>query len=100
MNTRIVIAVVALTIAFISGAAFMRVLGRIIQQGHFGRGPKAHVESTGWHLLHSPTRLILRQYRIAQPTGTLDRHLYAYYLIGGTAAIVFFADVLTLLAGK
>jgi hypothetical protein len=96
MNTRIVIAVVALAIALICGAAFMRVLDRVIQQGHFGRGPKAHVESAGWHLLHSPMRLILRQYRMAQPTGRLERELYAYFLTGGVATIVFFVDVLSL----
>ena len=97
MYMRVVIAVVALAVALYCGSAFMRVFDRIIREGHFGRGPKAHVESTGWHLLHSPTRLILRQYRLARPTGTLARDLYAYFLLGGVATIVFFADVLSFL---
>ena len=91
------IAIVALALALFCGFGFVRVFDRILSQAHYGRGPKARVESAGWHLLHSPTRLILRRYRIAQPTGTLDRHLYAYFLVGGAAIIVFFADVLSLL---
>jgi hypothetical protein len=48
-------------------------------------------------VVDTPTRILLREYRIACPDGTLVRYMYAFYIAGGAAAVVFFADVLSFL---
>ena len=100
MNNRVMIAIVAFAVALASGLAFMRVLGRImldVSHGTFAQHPP---KSAGWHLLHTRTRDLLREYHHVCPDGTLDRYLYVFYLIGGAAAIVFFVDLLSFLAGR
>jgi hypothetical protein len=97
MNARAVIAVVALGVAAICGYAFVQVVARITLEVHEGKRAHAPVRSAGWHLLHTPTRILLREYRIARPDGTLVRYMYALYITGGAAAVVFFADVLSFL---
>jgi hypothetical protein len=96
MIARFVIAIISLGVAVICALAFMRVFARIVMEGTQGKHPPDQARSAGWHLLHTPTRVLLREYRIARPNGTLGRYLSLFYIIGGAAAIVFFADVWTL----
>jgi hypothetical protein len=97
VTTAAAIAMVALAIAIICGVAFMRVLARINEELHRGSVPNAPMRTATWHLLHTPTRVMLREYRRACPEGTLGRSLQVYYMVGGAAAIVFFATVLSVL---
>jgi hypothetical protein len=73
----------------------MRVFARINEELNRGKSSNAPMRTAAWHLLHTPTRLMLREYRRACPEGTLGRSLQVYYMVGGAAAIVFFADVLS-----
>jgi hypothetical protein len=91
MIARVVIAVIAFGVVAICAFAFMRVYTRIAMEANRGRE-----RSPGWHLLHTPTRVLLREYHIARPNGTLGRYLSLFYIMGGAAAIVFFADLWTL----
>jgi hypothetical protein len=93
---RTVIAIVALGVAAICAFAFMRVFARIAAEATQAKSARVPVRSAGWHLLHTPTRVLLREYHIARPDGTLGRYLSLFYIMGGAAAIVFFADVWTL----
>jgi hypothetical protein len=93
---RTVIAIVALSVAAICAFAFMRVFARIAAEATQAKSARVPVHSAGWHLLHTPTRVLLREYRTARPNGTLGRYLSLFYIMGGAAAIVFFADVWTL----
>jgi hypothetical protein len=97
MNARAVIAVVALGVAAACGFAFVQVLARINHDVREAKSATAPMRSVGWHLLHTPTRVLLREYRIARPDGTLGRYLYLFYIAGGAAAIVFFAELLSLM---
>ena len=96
MIARVVIAIVALAVAAICTFAFLRVFARIVMEANRVRNPPGPERSAGWHLLHTPTRVLLREYHIARPNGTLGRYLSLFYIMGGAAAIVFFADVWTL----
>jgi hypothetical protein len=100
MMIRAVIAVISLGIASICGLGFTQVLGRINEQTNQGKSSSEPARSVGWHVLHTPTRALLRDYHLACPTGTLDRYLYVFYLLGGAALIVFFSDVVSLLSGR
>lgn len=95
MIARVVIAIIALGVAAICAFAFMRVFARIAAEATQAKSARVPVRSAGWHLLHTPTRVLLREYRIARPNGTLGRYLSLFYIMGGAAAIVFFADVLS-----
>jgi hypothetical protein len=90
------IAIVALAVAVISGVAFMRVLALINEELHRGNISSAPMRTAAWHLMHTPTRIMLREYRRACPEGTLGRSLQVYYVVGGAAAVVFFAAVLNI----
>jgi hypothetical protein len=93
MVARVVIAIIAFGVAAICAFAFMRVFARIVAEANRVRNPQGPERSAGWHLLHTPTRVLLREYHIARPNGTLGRYLSLFYIMGGAAAIVFFADV-------
>jgi hypothetical protein len=93
MLARIVIAIVALSVAAICAFAVMRVFARIAAEATQARNARVPVRSAGWHLLHTPTRVLLREYRVARPDGSLGRYLSLFYIMGGAALIVFFADV-------
>lgn len=95
MIARTIIAIIALGVAAICGFAFIRVFARIANEATRGKNPPEPERSVGWHLLHTPTRVLLREYRIARPNGTLGRYLSLFYIMGGAATIVFFADVLS-----
>ena len=97
MIARIVIAVIALGVAAICAFAFMRVFARIASEATQAKTARVPVRSAGWHLLHTPSRVLLREYHIVRPDGTLGRYLSLFYIMGGAAAIIFFADVWTLL---
>lgn len=99
MIARVVIAMITLGVAVICGFGFMRVFARITVEAKLGKNAPGPERSAGWHLLHTPTRVLLRQYRIARPNGTLGRYLYLFHVLGGLAAIIFFADVFSLLRG-
>jgi hypothetical protein len=90
------IAIIALAVATICVVAFMRVLARINVELNRGNISSAPLRTAAWHLMHTPTRLMLREYRKACPDGTLGRSLQVSYLVGGAAAIVFFAAVLSI----
>jgi hypothetical protein len=75
---------------------FMQVLGRIAFEIDQRRKVPARTQPSGWQMLRTPTRIILRDYRTACPHGRLGRYLQAIYIVGGAAAIVFFADVMSL----
>ena len=94
---RIIIAMIALGVVAICAFAFMRVFARIAAEATHAKSARVPVRSAGWHLWHTPTRVLLREYRIARPDGTLGRYLSLFYIMGGAAAIIFFADVWTLL---
>jgi hypothetical protein len=96
MKTPAVIAIVALGVAAICGVMFMQVLGRIAFEIDQRRKVPARTQPSGWQMLRTPTRIILRDYRTACPGGRLGRYLQAIYIVGGAAAIVFFADVVSL----
>jgi hypothetical protein len=96
MRGLLVIAIIALIVISICTFAFVRVFARIVLEANRARNPPGPVHSAGWHLLHTPTRVLLREYHIARPNGTLGRYLSLFYIMGGAAAIVFFADVWTL----
>ena len=98
MIARLVIAIIAFTVAAICAFAFMRVYTRIAMEANRGKNLPGRERSAGWHLFHTPTRVLLREYHIARPNGTLGRYLSLFYIMGGAAAIVFFADVWTLLS--
>ena len=93
MIARIVIAIIALGAAAICAFAFMRVFARIAAEATQGKNPRVPVRSAGWHLLHTPTRVLLREYRMARPDGTLGHYLSLFYIMGGAAVIVLVADV-------
>jgi hypothetical protein len=95
MIARVVIAIVALTVVALCAFAFMRVFARVAMEANRGKNPPVPNRSAGWHLLHTPTRVLLREYLVARPDGTLGRYLTLFYIMGGAAAIVFFADVLS-----
>ena len=97
MIARIVIAMIALSVAAICAFAFMRVFGRIVMEANRVKAPSGPPRSAAWHLLHTPTRVLLREYHIARPNGTLGRYLSLFYIMGGAAVIIFVADVWTLL---
>jgi hypothetical protein len=90
---RIVIAIIAFGVAAICAFAFMRVFARIAAEATQAKSARVPVRSAGWHLLHTPTRVLLREYHLARPGGTLGRYLSLFYIMGGAAAIVFAADV-------
>jgi len=90
---RIVIAIVALGVAAVCAFAFMRVFARIAAEATHAKSARVPVRSAGWHLLHTPTRVLLREYHLARPDGTLGRYLSLFYIMGGAAVIVFVADV-------
>ena len=90
---RIVVAAIALGVAAICAFAFMRVFARIAAEATQTKSARVPVRSAGWHLLHTPTRVLLREYHIARPHGTLGRYLSLFYIMGGAAVIVFVADV-------
>jgi hypothetical protein len=94
---RIVIAVTSLSVAAICAFAFMRVFARIAAEATQAKSARVPVRSAGWHLWHTPTRVLLREYHVARPDGTLGRYLSLFYIMGGAAVIVFVADVWTLL---
>ena len=96
MVARLVIAIIALIVTSICTFAFVRVFARIVMEANRARTPPGPARSAGWHLLHTPTRVLLREYHIARPDGTLGRSLSLFYIMGGAAAILFFADVWTL----
>jgi hypothetical protein len=96
VTTPAAIAIVALAVAAICGIAFMRVLARINVELNRGNISSAPTRTAAWHLMHTPTRLMLREYRKACPEGTLGRSLQLFYMVGGVAAIVFFAAVLSI----
>ena len=98
MAARIAIAALTFTIAALCAFAFMRVFARIAAEATQGRSTRVPVRSAGWHLLHTPTRVLLREYHIARPDGTLGRYLSLFYIMGGAAVIVFVADVWTLVS--
>ncbi|HEY2898627.1 MAG TPA: hypothetical protein VGJ12_15920 [Gemmatimonadaceae bacterium] len=93
---RIVIAIIALSVAALCTFAFMRVFARIAAEATQAKSARVPVRTAGWHLLHTPTRVLLREYHIARPAGTLGRYLSLFYIMGGAAAIIFFADVWSL----
>jgi hypothetical protein len=93
---RIVIAIVALSVAAICAFAFMRVFARIAAEATQVKSARVPVRSAGWHLLHTPTRVLLREYHLARPDGVLGRYLSLFYIMGGAAVIIFFADVWSL----
>ena len=95
MIARVVIAIVALGVAAICAFAFTRVFARIVTEANRVRNPQGSQRSAVWHLFHTPTRVLLREYHIVRPNGTLGRYLSLFYIMGGAAAIVFFADVWT-----
>ena len=84
-------------VAAICAFAFMRVFGRIVMEANRVKAPSGPPRSAAWHLLHTPTRVLLREYHIARPNGTLGRYLSLFYIMGGAAVIIFVADVWTLL---
>jgi hypothetical protein len=90
---RIVIAIAALGVAAVCAFAFMRVFARIAAEATHAKSARVPVRSAGWHLLHTPTRVLLREYHLARPDGTLGRYLSLFYIMGGAAVIVFVADV-------
>jgi hypothetical protein len=96
MLAPVVIAVVALGVAAICGIAFMQVLARIAFEIDRGRKVPARTQPSVWQMLRTPTRIILRQYRLACPDGKLGRYLQAIYIVGAAAVIVFFANVMSL----
>ena len=96
MIARLVIAIIAFTVAAICAFAFMRVYARIAMEANRGKNSPDRERTAGWHLFHTPTRVLLREYHLARPNGTLGRYLSLFYIMGGAAAIVFFADVWTL----
>ena len=98
MIARVVIAIVAFCVAALCTFAFMRVFARIVMEANRVRNPPGPGRSAAWHLVHTPTRVLLREYHLARPNGTLGRYLSLFYIMGGAAAIVFFADVWTLLS--
>ena len=97
MDARIAIAALTFTVVAICAFAFIRVFARIASEATRGKSSPVPARSAGWHLLHTPTRVLLREYRTARPDGTLGRYLSLFYIMGGAAAIIFFADVWTLL---
>jgi hypothetical protein len=86
------IAVIALGVAVLCAIAFMRVYAGIVSAID-GGGTSAEAQTAGWHLLHTPTRLLLRRYRAARPDGKLVAYLQAIYAVFGLAVIAFFATV-------
>ena len=93
---RIVIAIIALGVAALCAFAFMRVFARIAAEATQAKSARVPVRTAGWHLLHTPARVLLREYHLARPDGTLGRYLSLFYIMGGAAAIIFFADVWSL----
>ncbi len=94
MPPRALIAVAALGVAVVSAIAFMRVFAGIVATMDRGGSASGDVKPAAWHLLHTPTRLLLAQYRAASPGGKLGGYLQAIYAVFGAAVIAFFASVM------
>jgi hypothetical protein len=90
---RALIAMVALGIAVISAIAFMRVLSGITAAIDRGRKGGDVAQPASWHLLHTPTRILLQQYRAACPDGKLGAYLHAIYVVLAIALVALFATV-------
>ena len=93
MPLRAVIAVAALGVAVICAMAFLRVFASIVAEIDREHGASGGARPATWHMLHTPTRVLLAQYRAARPNGKLGAYLQAIYIVFGIAAIALFASV-------